>query len=311
MISNAVASRRTDCELKEKRTMNLLIVGSPEFQNRTQRNRQHKKSEVYPFSPEDSAKIVQYFIQNEKWIHLLAFTFGYNTGRRAGDYLGFTWEQIYNPSTGKFRSDISGFKEEKTGKYAVVHINSALKSVIELYLEKTKCDPAKNHYAEPVFKQLCGTHPGSVLTIDGHRKALKKAAANLGIEYNVGTHSARKSFGADSRMLHPDDYDSIETLQTIFNHSSSKITNRYIGLTKTNTDNYYNDIGDFYSEYILSGKKYEGIESQPIITIHSSDLKDVLISAYETGKENSQSEDPMVHAKAIARILQKIEEVSK
>lgn len=296
---------------KDKNNVELLIVGSNEFRTRVNRERRNKKSEVYPFSPEDSAKVVQYFIQNQKWIHLLAFTFGYNTGRRAGDYLQFTWEQLYNPSTGKFRSDISGFKEKKTGKYAVVHINSALKSVIELYLEKTKCDPAKNNYREPVFKQLCGTHSGNILTIDGHRKALKKAACDLGIEYNVGTHSARKSFGADSRMLHPDDYDSMETLQTIFNHSSSKITNRYIGLTKTNTDNYYDDIGDFYNEYIFSGKKYEGIESKPVVTIHSSDLKEIIISAYETGKNNSQNEDPMAHARAIAEILQKIEDISK
>lgn len=296
---------------EEKTPVGLFIVGSKEFRTRVNRERQYKKSEVYPFSPEDSARVVRYFIQNEKWIHLLAFTCGYNTGRRAGDYLNFSWNQIYNPSTGRFRNDISGFKEEKTGKYVLVHINSALKNVIEMYIEKTGCDPAKNNYCEPVFKQLSGTHPGSILTIDGHRKALKKAASDLGIDYNVGTHSARKSFGADSRMLHPNDYDSIETLQTIFNHSSGKITNRYIGLTKTKTDNYYDDIGEFYNKHILSGEKYSGIESKPVATLYSSDLKEILISAYEAGKNNAQSDDPMVHAKAIAEIFQKADAFTK
>ena len=55
---------------------------------------------------------------------------------------------------------------------------------------------------------------------------MKKAAKAVGVPYNVGTHSLRKTFGYRYYKTTGD----LDTLQRIFNHSSSLITMRYIGL---------------------------------------------------------------------------------
>ena len=144
------------------------------------------------------------------------------------------------------------------------------------YITETGCDPSENGYKNHVFTQLTGTHKGNVITSDGYRKALKKAAVAVGIEYNVGTHSPRKTFGMVSRMLHPNDYDSMELLQTIYNHSDTKTTKHYIGLTKKKIDQYYDDMGEFFGEYVTGDKQYNKAMNKPTITIEWADLRDVL-----------------------------------
>ncbi len=124
--------------------------------------------------------------------------------------------------------------------------------------------------------QLTGTHKGNVVTADGHRKALKKGAEAVGIKYNVGTHSARKTFGKISKMIHPNDYDSMEILQTVFNHSDTKTTKHYIGLTKEKVNQYYNDIGNFFGDYVTGDKAFKGEENKPTVTLEWADLRGVL-----------------------------------
>ena len=167
-----------------------------------------------------------------------------------------------------------------------------------------------NDYQNPVFLQLTGTHKGTVLSDSGHLKALKKAAAAVGIEYNVGTHSPRKTFGMMSRMIHPGDYDSMELLQTIYNHSSTKTTKAYIGLTKKKIDAYYDDMGNFFDEYIVAGKPY-AVSNKPIVSIDSDDLRDIIRAAYQSGIQNAGTSDAMTHIDAINGIMQMVEGMVK
>lgn len=266
-----------------------------------------KKSEVFPFEIEDLKKMTRYFLENEMWIHYLVFVLSCNMARRIGDTLSFTWNRIFNPATGEMRSDLLEFKEQKTDKLANPHINSACRDAINLYIEKTGCNPAKNGYEEPVFMQLSGTHKGNVLTSDGYLKAMKKAATEIGIKYNVGTHSPRKTFGKISRMLHPSDYDSMELLQTIYNHSDTKTTKSYIGLTREKVNAYYNSFGEFFGEYITGEKTYEEVAKTPIVGLDTNDLRLIISEAYKAGTENANSTDPMVHVEAINGIMKMIE----
>lgn len=270
-----------------------------------------RKSEVYPFEIQDIKKIMDYFKENELWLHYLIFVLSCNMARRINDTLSINWENIYNPETGKIRNDLLEITEDKTDKLASPRINSACRAAIELYIEKTGCNPAKDNYTTPVFLQLSGTHKGKVITDDGYRKALKKAAKAVDIEYNIGTHSSRKSFGMLNRMLHPGDYDSMEILQSIYNHSDAKTTKHYIGLTKQKIDKYYDDMGDFFDDYIAGDKEYSSVSEKPIISINSNDLRDVIKAAYEAGRDNSTEEDVLVHIDAINSILGMVEQLAK
>lgn len=270
-----------------------------------------KKSEVYPFEISDMKKMATYFSENEMWLHYMMFVLSCNMARRVGDMLSLKWENLFNPKTGKFRNDILEIQEDKTDKLANPRINSACRAAVNLYIEKTGCDVSKNNYTVPVFLQLTGTHKGCVLSDSGYLKSLKKVARAVGIEYNVGTHSPRKTFGMTSRMLHPGDYDSMELLQTIYNHSDTKTTKHYIGLTKKKIDTYYDDMGNFFDEYIVGEKEYAVESVNPIVSLDTNDLRDIVRTAYEAGKNNADNTDAMVHIDAINAIMQMIESLIK
>lgn len=270
-----------------------------------------RKSEVYPFQIEDLKKMIDYFTKNEMWLHYLAFIIGLNMARRIGDTLSLTWEHFFYPETGKLRTDLLEIVEDKTDKLANPRINSACKAAIELFIEKTGCNPSADNYKGYVFMQLTGTHKGNVMTADGYRKALKKAAAEVGIEYNIGTHSTRKTFGMMSRMLHPGDYDSMELLQTIYNHADTKTTKHYIGLTKQKIDKYYDDMGEFFDEYVTGEKEYKEVAETPIVSLGTNDLRDIITAAYKVGSDNADVTDPVAHIEAINDIMSMIEELAK
>lgn len=270
-----------------------------------------KKSEVYPFEIQDMQKITACFVEHEMWLHYLMFVLSCNMARRVGDMLALRWINFFDPKTGGFRNDILEIKEDKTDKLANPRINSACRAAINLYIEKTDCDVSKENYTMPVFMQLTGTHKGFVLSDSGYLKALKKVANIIGIEYNVGTHSPRKTFGMMSRMLHPGDYDSMELLQTIYNHNDTKTTKHYIGLTKKKIDTYYDDMGNFFDEYIVGGKEYAVVSATPIISLDTNDIRDIVRAAYEAGKNNSDNIDVMVHIDAINSIMKMVEELVK
>ena len=269
-----------------------------------------RKSEVYPFQVNDIKKMLDYFEKHNMWQHYLIFVISINMARRISDTLALKWCHFYNPQTGKIRDDLLEITEMKTDKIANPRINSSCKQAIELFIEKTDCNPAEN-YDEYVFMQRTGTHKGTVITADGYRKALKKAAANVGIEYNVGTHSTRKTFGMLNRMLHPGDYDSMEILQTIYNHSDTKTTKHYIGLTKQKVDKYYDDMGDFFDDYIIGEKEYDNIPASPIVSIGINDMRDVIKMAYEAGIKNAKESDAIAHIDAVNKIMDVIEDLAK
>ena len=272
-------------------------------QKKTGNKKRGKKSEVYPFQLDDIKKMIGYFEKKEMWVQYLLFIMGCNMARRVGDTLELTWEHIYNPTNGNIRDDIMEIEEDKTDKLANPRINKAVRDAIKKYIEKTGVDVTKNGYHEPIFMQLSGTHKGTVITSDGYRKALKKAADAIGIDYNVGTHSPRKTFGMISRMIHPNDYDSMELLQTIYNHSDTKTTKHYIGLTKQKVDQYYDDMGEFFGDYITGDKEYKDVSDKPVISIEVSDLRDVIAMAYSEGQKNASDTNINTHIEAINNIM--------
>ena len=270
-----------------------------------------KKSEVYAFEVEDLKKMTDYFEANEMWIHNFIFVVSCNMARRINDTLSLKWDNFYNPETGSLRSDIKEIKEDKTDKLANPHINSAVRKAIADYCEKTGCNPSENNYQNPVFLQLSGPYKGKVISDEGYMKQLKGAAKKVGIEYNVGTHSPRKTFGMISRMLHPSDYDSMELLQTIYNHSDTKTTKHYIGLTKQKVNQYYDDFGNFFDDYVTGGKEFETVAEKPVVSLDVNDLRDLLKKAIEIGIKSKEAENTMAVVDGMNELLAIVDEIKK
>lgn len=270
-----------------------------------------KKSEVYPFQVKDAQKMIKFFKSHEMWTYYLVFVVGINMARRIGDTLSLKWEHFYDPYTGLLRDNILEIIEDKTDKLANPRINSACREAIKLYLEKTGIDPAENDYKNYVFIQITGNYKGRVITADAYRKNLKKVAKAIGVPYNVGTHSTRKTFGMLSRKLHPTDYDSMELLQTIYNHSDTKTTKNYIGLTKEKVDKYYDDMGEFFENYIEQDNEYKEDCVNPFITIELKDVREIVQMAYSEGIKNAKNADMNTHLRTINNILSEIDKKKK
>lgn len=274
-------------------------------------------SEVEALTFEDAKKLLDYFKIHEKWPHYLAFTFSCNMARRAGDTLRFQWKHLFNPETGELRKHILPFQEKKTDKYASPYINDACVEAIKLYLDSTLIDPALNNFENPVFIQTTGNNIGGVLTLDGHLKALKKAAKEVGIPYNIGTHSGRKTFGKLSRMLHPNDYDSMEILRMMYNHNDTKTTGRYIGITKERLDKYNDDMGKTWLSCVVGDDELNLPSDAPVVTVETKDLRELLKTAYKLGIEDNDAkhrtgeDNPTASMDAMDTLMEMLEAIRK
>ena len=59
-------------------------------------------------------------------------------------------------------------------------------------------------------------------------RIINNVCKKVGISYNVGTHTLRKTFG----YHHYRKFKDVAILQKIFNHSSPEVTLRYIGINQ-------------------------------------------------------------------------------
>lgn len=161
---------------------------------------------------------------------------------------------------------MTNLKEEKTGKIIGVRLHDFALECIVKYCELENINPIE-HYNEKIFS--IGTA--------AYRAALKKAVQEVGIDYEISTHSFRKFYGNMMYKLHPQDADSIKMVQFMFGHSSEDITKEYIGAIDEKIDRYVED----YSNYLkdCSDGRTVTIDTSPVISIKSNDLREILQKA--------------------------------
>jgi len=198
-----------------------------------------EKQEVYPFrTEEDLQKMHNYFVSNKKWRDDLMFVLGINVGLRAGDLLSLTWGQVFPESRDEVANGIT-VKEEKTDKWRTFYLNESCKKAIIEYYARFTVGGKIPEDSEYVFASRKGNNH---IEVRPAGLILKKASQAVGITYNVGTHSMRKTFGYWQLKAHKDDAIFLCELQEMFNHSSPKITLRYCGLEAEKMEQYYNDV---------------------------------------------------------------------
>lgn len=224
----------TEAKVKENQE-NMIIP--KEFGVHYKKN---EPQEVFPFKDkEDIQKIKDYFLRQKQYRNYMLFVFGINLGLRCGDLLSLTWDKILD-SDGSVVNSFT-VREEKTKKFRTLYLNNSIITAIQLYISNTEClsSLAGKGYVFSSQKKSneCKLEVRSVNHI------LKTAAEAVGIEFNVGTHSMRKTWGYWQYVTHIDsDPQFIFRLQEMLNHSSQEITLRYIGMSRERDEKYYNDI---------------------------------------------------------------------
>lgn len=275
-----------------------------------------KEATVENLELEDLRKLINYFqnptvTSNNKgshWLYFLCLSVQATLGRRNSDVINLRWCDIFNPIDGSYRKHVE-MVEKKTSKYANPLVSRGLKKAIEIFTTNTGVNPADNHYQNPIFMRYFGSKAGQVMSYDAYYKALKRAAKTLDIQYDVGTHSARKTFGAVSNELHSDDNDRLTVIQEIFNHSDSKTTNRYIGITRRKKDQFYEDFGDWFSESVLEEEVEVAAKAQ-LPEVNTELLEALIKEAYCKGADSAQKslEEKL---NEMSELLEKVKQLTK
>ena len=138
-------------------------------------------------------------------------------GLRISDLLGLTWDQILGESF--------VLNEKKTGKHREIKVNAGVREHIkECYNALGIKDPREKAFLNRY---------GDVISIQRINVVLKEIKVKYMLKdiQHFSTHSFRKTFGRQVvEMAGENSEMAVIKLAEIFNHSSTAITRRYLGL---------------------------------------------------------------------------------
>jgi len=151
----------------------------------------------------------------------LLFVLGINNGLRIGDILKLKVSQLQGLKIG----DTLPIVEEKTGKQNVLMVNKSVFRVFQEYLDAYK--PSPDSYV--FFSRKGKEH----LTVEACNRMVKSWCRAVGLKGNYGTHTLRKTWGY---IQHSRFGASSEIICRRFNHSSPRVTMRYLGITSADVE---------------------------------------------------------------------------
>ncbi|GGE58481.1 site-specific integrase [Priestia taiwanensis] len=163
--------------------------------------------------PEKIQQIKGYLkVKNER--NYILFVVGINTGLRISDILKL--------KVGDMKGSHISMREMKTGKQKRTQINASLRRELKWFIDEREDD-------EYLIKSRQGSNKpiGRSMAY----KVLRDVAAEFNLD-EIGTHTLRKTFGYHMYMQTKN----IALLMEIFNHSSERVTLRYIGVNQDAMD---------------------------------------------------------------------------
>ena len=163
------------------------------------------------------------------------FLIGCNVALRAGDLLRIKFSDV----EGKMFIDLN---EQKTTKFKRIPITQTVRDAVARLRVYYASKPFYvNKVFEPVYLfQSTGHrafHLCQPICIQWLSSCFKDAARSLEFPFNVNTHSMRKTWGYKAYKSGED----IHYIQAAFNHSTSRITLAYIGITRSTVEQLYRD----------------------------------------------------------------------
>ncbi len=172
---------------------------------------------VEPIRNMEDLKKIEKILKKQSLRNLLLFLIGINCGLRISDILNLDVKDVKN------KNYINIF-EIKTGKYKRFPINTKLKPLLKKFTKDRNDD-------EPLFISIFNNRMERTQCY----RIIKKACQDAGIDYIVGTHTLRKTFG----YHHYQKFKDVAILQKIFNHFTPQVTLKYIGIDQDRIDESY------------------------------------------------------------------------
>lgn len=201
--------------------------------------------------PEDIRRFQEYFLRKGDVRGYTLFTLGICFGLRIGDLLSLHFYDLMTTKS-SFKRYVEIY-EDKTNKLNRIFITPLAVSAMETYIEYLN-QTAGFRMTDYLFKsrktrwQEYGEEEQSPLTPQAVHTILKKAARDLGIQGNISTHTLRKTFSYWSLKLNSGDAEALYTLQSALNHSDTRNTLKYAGISQDNVDALRSDVSQFFQE---------------------------------------------------------------
>lgn len=172
---------------------------------------------VEPIRKKEDIKRIETILKQQSQRDLLIFTVGTNCGLRISDILALNVGDV------KGKTHIQIY-EKKTGKFKKFPINSKLRPMFDDFTKG-------RNPSEPLLLSVNGQRLERTMAY----RIIKEACKIAHMEEKIGTHTLRKTFG----YHHYEKFKDVVMLQKIFNHSSTEITLRYIGIEQDEIDESY------------------------------------------------------------------------
>ncbi len=180
---------------------------------------------------EDIAALKNYFLNTKPNMRNYAIVcLGINSALRIGDLLSLTWGDVYDFEKGVFLRHIA-IVEKKTGKQTLNALNKNATEALHLYKD-TLSGLKGSDFLFP------GRGAASPLSRQQAFRILKDAGRVLKFEAEISCHSLRKTFGYHAWKAGVPPI----ILMNIFNHSSFRITKRYLGIEQDDKDQVFLDV---------------------------------------------------------------------
>ena len=275
----------------------------------TMKTKKRGKTEVDPFYREEDIKnMIDYFRDNHYHQEFLITMFGFLLARRIGDILSLKWSDFYYEN-GRRKEVLNTLIEQKTDKTIDISVSNVTWKYIDEYCSMENINPLE-HLNEDIFPRESKTYAKNKEEYDkevkkqaaSYRHQFKKAADSLGIE-NVSTHSLRKSFGYIAHEINKYDPDCLGILQTVYGHTDTETTKRYIGVMREKARRCFNSVAQRIED-IDNGVK-SAIDNAPVIAMKTNDLRDILLEAIKSGRESNAETD----ADTLKDLLSKVESI--
>lgn len=263
-------------------------------------------------SYEDMNKIYNHLLGKKQWNILLLFTLNYNLSRRIGDLLNAKWSDFFDEKW-RLRKCWS-LTEGKTKKLNDIKLNRAVKIAFDTFFEnETAFEKTDKTYNDYVFRQLHGTHKGSVLSQEGYRYALKKIENELDLEKQLRSHGFRRGSLTNMLESHPNDPKAKIIVMDISKHSSEEMLTHYIGESDKNKERYLDDLGEDFVKYAINGEEIPFHKKVPQVVCNTTKLLECMRESAMyfmiKGMENANETDPKVIMQMMNDAMKKVEEI--
>lgn len=211
-----------------------------------------KEAEVYAFrTKEEIAAMLRVFNkhieeatnENQRQVacrNKLLFLIGINIGIRASDLRTLRYSFFFDKQddgTLKFKEFyvLQPMKQRKQKKFIKLFFNQTVRTAISNYISEYPFEKLDDY----LFVSRKGDEP---IIVQSLWRIIKDAADEAGIEQNIGSHSLRKTWGFWCFHEAEDKNKALVILQQCFNHSSTQVTMRYIGLMDNEISDMYHSI---------------------------------------------------------------------